>query len=209
MKFISILFVTIACFLFYAQAQKIKKAVKKPNTSIVKKGSQKNVDVARNKNNKSKFIKNASLKKKNRKDVMYLDRIAVDPLTQDDVYIVEPPPPPPNGNNDKPNEVFRMVEQEAQFPGGMDNLARFITNNLQYPQKSREEGLEGRVLIEFVVSYNGNIRNLRILQSAGKEFDDEAMRVVKKMPIWMPAKQNGKPVNSYYTLPLNFTMDDE
>jgi TonB family protein len=104
--------------------------------------------------------------------------------------------------------VYRWVEQEAAFPGGTSKLSAFLSRELKYPKELQEKGEEGKVVFEFVVSKNGNITDIKIVQSAGKLFDEEALRVIKKMPTWIPGKQNGMAVNSYYSLPISFYLSE-
>jgi len=101
---------------------------------------------------------------------------------------------------------FTTVEQMPQFPGGEDELMRFILGNLHYPSVAKEVGIEGRVIIRFVVSKTGDVTNVEILRGLDPSCDKEALRVVKMMPNWIPGKQNGRSVPVYFTLPIVYRL---
>lgn len=101
---------------------------------------------------------------------------------------------------------FTTVEQMPQFPGGEDELMRFILGNLRYPSVAKEVGIEGRVIIRFVVSKTGDVTNVEILRGLDPSCDKEALRVVKMMPNWIPGKQNGRSVPVYFTLPIVYRL---
>lgn len=103
-------------------------------------------------------------------------------------------------------EVFTIVEEMPEFPGGMNKLADYLAKNIKYPQMARESGIQGRVFITFVVEKDGSVTNVQVLRSLGGGCDEEAMRVVKSMPKWKPGKQRGKPVRVSYNLPVNFKL---
>jgi periplasmic protein TonB len=98
------------------------------------------------------------------------------------------------------------VEQMPQFPGGEEELMRFITENLKYPAVAAEVGIEGRVTIRFVVNKNGEVSNVEIIRGLDPSCDKEATRVVKLMPKWIPGRQNGRNVPVYFTLPVVFKL---
>ena len=103
-------------------------------------------------------------------------------------------------------ETFSVVEQEASFPGGQEAMYKFIANNLIYPRKAREEGTQGRVLVEFVVEKDGTLSNIKIIQTASPELDAEALRVISIMPTWEPGTIKGQPVRSRFRMPFNFQI---
>ncbi|MBC3784239.1 TonB family protein [Spirosoma utsteinense] len=103
-------------------------------------------------------------------------------------------------------EVFTVVEQAPEFPGGMDELEVYLTKNLRYPADARKANVKGRVFVQFVVTETGTIESLRILRGIGFGCDEEAVRVVSRMPNWTPGKQNGKPVSVQYNLPILFDL---
>jgi TonB family protein len=102
------------------------------------------------------------------------------------------------------NEVFTIVEQMPEFPGGQDSLMKFLVKNLHYPEISDQSESTFTVFVQFKVDSTGRVVEPKILRSAGKEFDAEALRVVKLMTPWIPAHQRGKPVNVLMTLPVRF-----
>lgn len=103
-------------------------------------------------------------------------------------------------------EVFTFVEQMPSFPGGVKAMNQFIADNLVYPVVAQEQGIQGRVVIRFVVGTDGNIGNVEVQRGFDKNCDNEAVKVVKKMPRWTPGKQNGKNVPVYFTLPIVFRL---
>ena len=101
---------------------------------------------------------------------------------------------------------IRVAEVMPQFPGGDLKLLEFISKNIKYPQLARETGTQGRVYISFVVEPDGSISNVELLRGIGAGCDEEAMRVVKAMPKWLPGRQCGKAVRVMYNLPVNFKL---
>ncbi|MEZ4887309.1 MAG: TonB family protein [Chitinophagales bacterium] len=107
-------------------------------------------------------------------------------------------------------EIFTIVEDMPEFPGGQAELFNFIGSNVKYPPMARENGIEGTVYVGFVVMENGSIQNVQIkrgLAGGGAGCDAEAMRVVNEMPKWNPGKQRGKPVRVAFTLPIRFKLN--
>ncbi len=103
-------------------------------------------------------------------------------------------------------EIFTIVEEMPDFPGGTQKLADYLAKNIKYPQMARESGIQGRVFISFVVEPDGSVSNINVMRSLGGGCDEEAVRVVKSMPKWKPGKQRGKPVRVSYILPVNFKL---
>lgn len=103
--------------------------------------------------------------------------------------------------------VFDAVEQKPSFPGGLVALNSYIGNNLQYPEKAKEKGVQGRVIVKFIVEKDGSISNVEVNRSVDADLDNEAMRVIKSMPKWNPAKQNGTEVRAYYYVPVTFRLN--
>jgi protein TonB len=94
-----------------------------------------------------------------------------------------------------------------EFPGGMQAMYNYITNNLQYPKLAKESNRTGRVMLSFVVNADGSISDIKIMEGIGFGCDDEAMRVVSEMPTWRPGIQNGTQVPVRLILPINFTQE--
>lgn len=108
----------------------------------------------------------------------------------------------------KKEEVFTHVEQMPKFPGGDAELYKFINNNLNYPAMAIENNVQGRVVVQFVVTKDGSIGNVKVVRSVDRDLDNEAIRVCKKLPKFIPGKQNGQPVNVWYTLPVTFKLQN-
>ena len=106
-------------------------------------------------------------------------------------------------------QIFTYVEQMPEFPGGLTELTKFLSKNLRYPPAARENGIEGRVVLQFVVDESGKISDIQVLRDIGGGTAEEAQRVVKMMPPWKPGKQNGNPVKVYYKLPVTFKLSAE
>ncbi len=106
----------------------------------------------------------------------------------------------------EPAKIFEAVEQMPTFPGGEAALYKFLSDNINYPAAAAEEGVSGRVVVRFVVTKTGAIDQVTIARGKHPALDKEAMRVVKKLPKFIPGKQNGENVNVWYTLPVNFKL---
>lgn len=107
---------------------------------------------------------------------------------------------------DSLEEVIIMAEQMPSFVGGEDSLYSFLYQHIVYPQIAKENQIEGRVVVRFVIEKDGLITKIEILKKLGWGCDEEAIRLIKLMPKWMPAKMNGKPVRTYFTLPIVFKL---
>lgn len=111
--------------------------------------------------------------------------------------------------DDEPEEeqIFQVVEQPAEFPGGMQAMYRWLSDNIQYPRISRDNNSQGRTILRFVVNSDGSIQNIQVIKSSGDMYlDKEAERVVGQMPKWSPGKQAGKAVRCWFTLPVMFRL---
>ncbi|SFD82197.1 M56 family metallopeptidase [Spirosoma endophyticum] len=106
-------------------------------------------------------------------------------------------------------EVYTVVENQPEFPGGMEGLGAFMQKNLKYPEAAQKAEVEGRVFVRFIVTKEGDITDVQILKGIGYGADAEAVRVVKSMPRWKPAKQGGQAVNVQYNLPINFQLEED
>lgn len=103
-------------------------------------------------------------------------------------------------------QVFLAVEQQPEFPGGESALIEYIGKNTKYPAIARENNIEGRVFISFVVEKDGNISDVKVVRGIGGGCDEEAKRVIKGLPRFTPGKQNGRPVRVQYNVPVNFKL---
>ncbi len=107
---------------------------------------------------------------------------------------------------DSEEQIFFIVEDMPEFPGGEMELRKFIANNIEYPKVAQENGIQGRVYVTFVVDKNGEVSNARIARGVDPSLDQEALRVVNSLPKWIPGKQRGQAVNVSYTVPINFAL---
>lgn len=104
------------------------------------------------------------------------------------------------------HRVFESVEQMPQFPGGDAALLKYISSHMQYPAMAAEQGIEGRVTLQFVVTKNGSVGEVKVVRPLSPECDNEAKRVVRSLPKFTPGRQNGQAVNVWYTLPVTFKL---
>ena len=103
-------------------------------------------------------------------------------------------------------QIFQVVEEMPEFPGGMAECLKFISKNIKYPTIAQENGVQGRVIIQFVVNQDGSIVDPVVMRSVDPYLDKEALRVIKMMPKWKPGKQRGKAVRVKYTVPVTFKL---
>ena len=108
--------------------------------------------------------------------------------------------------HDDENTPFKIVEEEAEFPGGYGKLIEYLAKSIQYPQQALETGTKGGVMLTFVVEKDGSITDIKVLRDIGSGCGEEAKRVVKEMPKWQPAKQRGKAVRQQFVLPVSFNL---
>lgn len=116
------------------------------------------------------------------------------------------PPPPPAPKPEVSTKVFDVVEETPSFPGGQGALMSYLASNIKYPVVAQENGVQGRVIVSFVVERDGSISDVRVARSVDPSLDREAQRVVKSMPRWKPGKQNGSAVRVKYTVPVVFRL---
>ena len=103
-------------------------------------------------------------------------------------------------------EIFTVVEEMPSFPGGMGECMKFLSKNINYPSISQENGVQGRVIVQFVVNTDGSIVDPVVVRGVDPYLDKEALRVIKMMPKWSPGKQRNKPVRVKYTVPVMFRL---
>ncbi len=104
------------------------------------------------------------------------------------------------------NVVFVVVEKMPSFPGGQQALMKYLNENIRYPVIAQENGVQGRVIVQFTVRKDGNIDDVKVVRSADPSLDKEAIRLVKSMPAWEPGQQRGKAVHCKYTVPIVFKL---
>ena len=119
---------------------------------------------------------------------------------------VAAPPPPPAPKPEVATKVFDVVEEMPSFPGGNGALMSYLSSNVKYPVVAQENGVQGRVIVSFVVERDGSISDVKVARSVDPSLDREAQRVVKSMPRWTPGKQNGQTVRVKYTVPVVFRL---
>lgn len=107
---------------------------------------------------------------------------------------------------DQKEEPFDVVEDMPAFPGGMEAMIQFISNNIQYPADAQKQKVDGRVLVNFVVEKDGSITEVKVIKPTFPSLDAEAVRVVKAMPKWKPGYQKGQAVRVQFTMPINFSL---
>lgn len=103
-------------------------------------------------------------------------------------------------------QVFSVVDQMPEFPGGQAALFEFLMKNVKYPADAKDKKIEGRVLVKFVVDTDGSITDIGLLKKTYPSLDTEAIRVIKAMPKWIPGRQNGKVVKVHYSVPITFRL---
>ena len=112
----------------------------------------------------------------------------------------------PETNNEVTETIYTWAEEMPKFPGGDSELMKFFSQNLSYPEIAKRAGVEGKVILSFIVDKNGNIVDVKVAKSIGAGCDEEAMRVLKIMPSWIPGKQNGNPVLTRINIPVVFKL---
>lgn len=103
-------------------------------------------------------------------------------------------------------QIFQVVEEMPEFPGGMAECMKFLAKDIKYPTIAQENGVQGRVIVQFVVNKDGTIVDPVVVRSVDPYLDKEALRVIKAMPKWKPGKQRGKAVRVKYTVPVTFRL---
>ena len=107
------------------------------------------------------------------------------------------------------DSIYNTVEEMPEFPGGMEAMMKYISENVKYPEEAKDKNISGRVFVSFVIEKDGSVNEVKIMRGIGGGCDEEAVRVISAMPKWKPGKQKGKPVRVSYMLPLNFKLNDD
>ena len=118
------------------------------------------------------------------------------------VEVIAAPEPPKH--EEEQNKIFEVVEQQPQFPGGSVN--GWLADHIKYPVVAAENGISGRVVVQFVVERDGSVSQVRVVRGVDPSLDKEAQRVISSMPKWIPGKQNGQAVRSRFTVPVTFRL---
>ncbi|HCE57188.1 MAG TPA: energy transducer TonB [Prolixibacteraceae bacterium] len=141
-------------------------------------------------------------------DVKIDDELEIEDSEADDKTLIDVAPvvAAKEEEEEETAEVFFIVEDMPEFPGGEMALRAFIGNAIKYPVIAQENGIQGKVYVTFVVGKDGSVSNATIARGVDASLDKEALRVVNTLPKWKPGKQRGKPVNVSYTVPINFQL---
>jgi TonB family protein len=118
------------------------------------------------------------------------------------------PPPPVKEVEANANTVYTAVEIQPEFPGGEAAFAKFLQQTIRYPATAKQNKIQGKVYVQFIVEKDGSITDIKVIREPGSALGDEAVRVMKLSPKWIPAKQNGQPVRIQFTLPVSFSLGD-
>jgi len=130
-----------------------------------------------------------------KQDVKPGDTKSTYPVKQETQYKLEP-------------VVYQVVEDMPKYPGGEDAMIQYMINNIKYPEEAKKNGVMGTVYVQYIVETDGSVTHASILRGVGAGCDEEALRVVKGMPKWIPGKQNGETVRVQFVLPIKFALDD-
>lgn len=101
---------------------------------------------------------------------------------------------------------FQVVERLPEFPGGMVEFMKWLTKNLRYPALARQQKIEGKVIVAFIINRDGTITGQKVVKSVSPELDREALRVLRMMPKWKPGEEKGEPCRTYFSIPVNFKL---
>jgi len=125
---------------------------------------------------------------------------------QTQIYVAPPPPKPKQ--EEVTEEIFVVVENQPEFPGGNAAMMKFLSDNIKYPVIAQENGIQGRVICNFVVERDGSITDAQVVRGVDPSLDREAIRVIQQMPRWTPGKQRGQAVRVRFTLPVVFRLQN-
>jgi len=141
-------------------------------------------------------------------DVEIEDELEIEDSEADDQTVIDVAPVIETAEEEEEEEaqVFFIVEDMPEFPGGDLALRKYIASQIKYPVIAQENGIQGKVYVTFVVSKTGKVTNASIARGVDPSLDKEALRVVNALPVWKPGMQRGKPVNVSYTVPINFVL---
>ena len=134
-------------------------------------------------------------------DIMVSTEDQVEWVDLDEVDYIEVEPEP------EEEEIFMVVEETPEFPGGYEAYMQYLKKNIKYPAICRDNNIQGRVIVSFVVNKDGKIVDAEVVKGVNPSLDKEALRVISTMPNWKPGKQRGKPVRVKYSSPVNFRLN--
>lgn len=139
-------------------------------------------------------------------DDVKTETIKIETEDNKDKIVISAPVAAPKVVEEDDQVIFQVVETMPTFPGGDQALFKFLSDNIRYPVIAQENGIQGRVICQFVVNRDGSIVDVEVVRSVDASLDREAIRVIKSMPNWKPGMQRGKAVRVKYTLPVNFRL---
>jgi len=139
-------------------------------------------------------------------DDVEVDDIEIDAETDDDEEIEEAIIQEEEAEEEKEEEIFVFVEEQPGYPGGDKARIKYLQENIKYPEMAKESGIQGTVYVTFVVEKDGRITSVKVLRGIGGGCDEEAVRVIKKMPKWKPGKQRGRSVRVQFNMPVRFVL---
>ncbi|MCJ7819898.1 MAG: energy transducer TonB [Bacteroidales bacterium] len=145
-----------------------------------------------------------SIKPEDQQRFMTADEVVATTVDEEVVEVVEQVQE--EVQEEAPQEVFVVVEEMPSFPGGDVELFKFIYDNIKYPEIAKENNIQGKVILRFCVTYKGKVDQVSIVRGVDPALDEEAIRVIKMLPLWKPGKQGGKPVNVWYSVPISFQL---
>ena len=132
--------------------------------------------------------------------------LEIDAEMDEDADIQDAPVKQDEEVEEKEDEIFVFVEEQAGFPGGEEARMKYLRDHIKYPEMAKESGIQGTVYLKFVVEKNGSISKVKVVRGIGGGCDAEAVKVLKSMPKWKPAKQRGRPVRVWFNMPIKFTL---
>ena len=112
----------------------------------------------------------------------------------------------PAFNQTDKDSIYTVIEKMPQFPGGETELLKYIGTNLKYPVEAQQKGIQGRILVRFIVNKKGEVANPKVIRGLDPDIDKEGLRVVNSLPEWIPGELNGEKVSVYYVLPITFKL---
>ncbi|MCK5857405.1 MAG: energy transducer TonB [Bacteroidales bacterium] len=139
-------------------------------------------------------------------DDVEVDDIEIDAETDDDEEIEEQVLEEEEAEDDKEDEIFVFVEDQPGYPGGDKARIKYLQENIKFPVMAIESGIQGTVYVTFVVEKDGRITSVKVLRGIGGGCDEEAVRVIKRMPKWKPGKQRGRSVRVQFNMPVRFVL---
>ncbi len=140
------------------------------------------------------------------KDDEEVDDIEIDESESDEDTKVEAAPIVEDEEEEEAPMNFYVIEKKPEFPGGLVAMQKWIRDHTKYPEVAKENGITGKVYVQFVIGKDGAVTNVKVMRSVDPYLDAEALRVIKAMPKWSPGEQRGKPVKVLFQLPVNFVL---